>query len=393
MTAADTPPAPGTVTGAPLESLGSGAAGTALHHIVRARAGSGTWVVAHESATAMTRRPVTAHPDSAGLYRGAPAAGYVLHTGGHAAYDAALTALDRHVTTLTRRRLDQAHQRIDQQRPPALREYDLISGLTGLGVQLLHRDRHPELLRDVLGYLMRLTEPLHHDGDRLPGWWCAHSPTDHPAPAWAGGHGNLGLAHGITGPLALLATAAGRGIVVDGYAEAIGRIGDWLDRWRVGAGTSAWWPGRITRHEHQSGGLRQTGPQRPSWCYGTPGIARAQQLAALALHDHRRQRAAEDALTGCVTDPDQLAHLHDATLCHGLAGLLLTTWRAAADARTAALHDSVPGLRDRLARHLEHHGPPPGPGLLDGHDGIDLIRDTLDRPSTARWDLCLLTSG
>lgn len=393
MTAADTTPSPGSVLGAPPDSLGRGAAGTALRHIVHARAGSGTWVAAHESAATMTRRPVTTHPDEAGLYRGAPAVGFVLQAGGHPAYTAALTTLDRHITTLTRLRLDLAHRRIDQQRLPTLREYDLISGLTGLGVQLLHRDRHPQLLRDVLGYLLRLTEPLHHDSDRLPGWWCAHGPTDHPAPEWSGGHGNLGLAHGITGPLALLATAARRGIVVEGHAEAIDRIGDWLDRWRVGTGTSAWWPGRITRHEHHSGALQQRGPQRPSWCYGTPGIARARQLAALALDDHRRQHDAEDALTGCVTDPDQLAHLHDATVCHGLAGVLLTTSRAAADARTDALHDSVPGLHDRLVHHLDHHGPPPGPGLLDGHDGTDLVRKTLDRPSATRWDLCLLTSG
>lgn len=63
------------------------------------------------------------------------------------------------------------------------------------------------------------------------------------------------------------------------------------------------------------------GPQRPSWCYGTPGLARAQQLAALALTDPRRQQLAEHALAGYVSDVRQLSQLRDASVCHGWAGL------------------------------------------------------------------------
>lgn len=46
-------------------------------------------------------------------------------------------------------------------------------------------------------------------------------------------------------------------------------------------------------------------PARPSWCYGTPGLARARQLAGLALRDLARQEAAEHALasTRCSTTP------------------------------------------------------------------------------------------
>lgn len=38
---------------------------------------------------------------------------------------------------------------------------------------------------------------------------------------FAGGHADLGLAHDITGPLALLARAMRRGITVEGQAAAI----------------------------------------------------------------------------------------------------------------------------------------------------------------------------
>lgn len=378
---------------APGDSLGSGAAGIALLHIEQARVAVGTWTTAHKWVSASTGNSVTAHPDVASLYRGASAVAFTLHTADQPGYRTALDTLDGHIATLTRHRLHRAHERIDRGQLPALREYDLISGLTGIGAYLLHRDRDPNLLQDVLTYLVRLTEPVHADGETLPGWWCGQHPPDQPPRRWPGGHGNLGLAHGIAGPLALLSLAVRRRVAVAGQAEAIAKICQWLDQWRAGTGPQAWWPGRITRYEQRSGAVQQRGPQRPSWCYGTPGLARAQQLAALAVDDPRRQRQAEDVLAGCVTDEHQLAQLNDATLCHGWAGLLQTTWRAAADASDGGqLAATLPHLQGRLEQHLNRHGPPDDGGLLEGEAGIRLVRHTTstDEPPATRWDACLL---
>ncbi|TDC73013.1 hypothetical protein [Actinomadura sp. 7K507] len=75
----------------------------------------------------------------------------------------------------------------------------------------------------------------------------------------------------------------------------------------------------------------------------------AQQLGALALDDPHRQRAAEQALLGCVTDPRHLAELTGPTLCHGWAGLLLTAARAAAGASAGPLTERLLALKIRLA--------------------------------------------
>ncbi|GAA2096270.1 lanthionine synthetase LanC family protein [Actinomadura alba] len=128
-----------------------------------------------------------------------------------------------------------------------------------------------DLLRDVLTYLVRLTKPLKADGDVLPGWWSDDGPELRPSPISPGGHGNFGMAHGIAGPLALLSTCMRRGITVPGQADAIDRICSWMDQWRSGTGSRAWWPEVISRAEWRDGTTRETGPGRPSWCYGTPG--------------------------------------------------------------------------------------------------------------------------
>jgi hypothetical protein len=356
---------------------------------VAAHTGTGRWATAHRWVTAMTCHPITANP-TAGLFRGAPAVAYVLHTANHPAYSNALATLDRHTATLTDNRLTHAHRRIDHGDLPALREYDLISGLTGIGAYLLHRHHGGTLLHDVLTYLVRLTEPLHHpDGRAVPGWWTGHGPTDHPEPTWPGGHANLGLAHGITGPLALLALAHRHGVTVIGHSEAIVRICQWLDRWRITTDTTTCWPGTLSLAEYRDREVHHTGPPRPSWCYGTPGIARAQHLAATAVNDARRQHDAERVLAACITDDTQLAQLGGVSLCHGWAGLIHTITRAAADAHHVDLAEHLPRLRTRMEEHLAHHGPPDHAGLLDGVAGVDLAREG-GPPSAPAWDACLL---
>jgi hypothetical protein len=133
------------------------------------------------------------------------------------------------------------------------------------------------------------------------------------------------------------------------------------------------------------------GPQRPSWCYGTPGLARAQQLAGLALGDVRRQEAAEQALAGCVTDDAQLDQLRDGSLCHGWAGLVYTAWRVA---RSSVTPDALPlrALERRLQDHLDRHGPPADPHLLGGRAGILLAHNavTAGAPPHSGWDAALL---
>ncbi|MGW1887767.1 lanthionine synthetase C family protein [Streptomyces sp. NPDC001970] len=377
------------------QSLYSGAPGIALRHIANAQAGRGGWDTVHEWVTAMVRHEVNADPDACGLFEGAPAVAYTLHLADRPPYGAALEALDHHIANVTRLRLRAAHERIDRGELPRLREYDLISGLTGLGVYSLTRTSQHPLLPEVLSYLVRLTEPVRADGELLPGWWSGDGPELRPSPRWPGGHGNFGLAHGITGPLALLAISMRRGIIVPGHAEAIRYICTSLDQWCVSTEEGTWWPGTLSREEWKSRTANRRVPERPSWCYGTPGIARALQLAALALGDLARQRSAEAALAACTTDEHQLAKLTDASLCHGWAGLIRTVQRAADDAGPESpLAGALPLLRGRMRDHLNRVGPPTG-GLMEGADGVRLTQlDTaVNAAPVPRWDACLLLDG
>lgn len=373
------------------QSLAQGTAGVALLHIERAYLGLGTWASAHAWVRAAAAGEISA-ADTAGLYVGAPAISFMLHaasTDGADRYAPALMALDSQVVALAHRRVGAALARIDRGELPVFAEYDLLYGLTGIGQLLLRHAPAHDALERILGYLIRLTEPLHIGGTVLPGWWASHDP-DRLLPT-PGGHANFGLAHGITGPLALLSLAMLRGIAVDGQVEAIGEICAHLDAWRQDGQHGPWWPQWITRDECRARRASQAGPQRPSWCYGTPGIARAQQIAAVATGDITRQQQVEHALSACLSDPAQLARITDIGLCHGWAGLYQTAWRAAQDALTPAISTRLPHLAESLVRHAETAAHEQQ-GLLDGAAGLALALHTATHvmPPISGWDSCLL---
>ncbi|WP_276205726.1 lanthionine synthetase LanC family protein, partial [Streptomyces torulosus] len=136
----------------------------------------------------------------------------------------------------------------------------------------------------------------------------------------------------------------------------------------------------------------------------TAGLARAQQLAALALGDTDRQVEAENALVAALTDPAQLKATTDNGLCHGFAGLAHIAARTADDA-----HPSTAGLlRAAIPALLTVLCPPAtdpheaattivndeegGPGFLNGAAGIALalLAPASATPPRTSWDACLL---
>ncbi|OEV03774.1 lanthionine synthetase [Streptomyces nanshensis] len=306
---------------------------------------------------------------NASLFHGAPALEFVLSRAGHPGSD-----LRDAVNRVVDARLAAARRRQASGALPHLAEWDLIRGLAGLGALLLTRRAATPRLEEVLGYLVSLSRPTRTGGRSVPGWWSAVGPGGEQM---EGGHGNNGIAHGIAGPLAVLSLADRHDIQVPGQHEAIEVFARWLDTY----GGCYW----VTRVHLDAVEPPEPEPARQSWCYGKPGIARAQQLAALALGEPARRQAAEDTLVHTLTDRAHLARITDATVCHGWAGILALARAVAADSPaperfTAVIHD----LKQRLAADLELL---PKPGFMEGRAGAQLA---LDGTNTTGWTSALL---
>jgi lantibiotic biosynthesis protein len=284
-------------------------------------------------------------------------------------------------------------------------EFDVITGVSGIAAYLLSRGTHPPgdvALQVILDSLVALTE----ERDAVPHWYTPRHllAGEGMAEHYPQGNLNCGLAHGIPGPLAVMALALEAGLRVDGLEEAVSRTAAWLVRHRSADSFGANWP---TAVPHEPGGRvdpERLDSSRAGWCYGAPGVARAVWLAARALGDRALGELAIDAMTAVYQRPVAERRIDSPTFCHGVAGLLQVTLRFAHDTRSAVFTDAAAALTEQL---LSLHVPdrmlgycciePAGnlvdqPGLLDGAPGVAcalLAASTTVEPS---WDRLFLLS-
>ncbi|MGW6394929.1 lanthionine synthetase C family protein [Streptomyces sp. NPDC055103] len=285
-------------------------------------------------------------------------------------------------------------------------DYDAVAGLARQGRSLLPdlagpgpvAGRSAEVLDGVLRLLVDLTRPVRVRGHEAPGWWC--DPDRYVVPRdraeFPGGDFNVGVAHGIAGPLALLALEERAGHGVPGGPAALRRMTDWV---LAKACTDAWgpyWPGRVSFEEETGGGAAGACTDgdgvartaRAGWCYGVTGIAWSLRLAGAALGDEAVTSLARTAMRGALRRPLPAATADDPGVCHGRAGIVHAGARMAAATGDGALwadvDEGVAALVDGFAEdaafgYRQHLRTPDGavdldsPSLLDGAAGVALV--------------------
>lgn len=253
--------------------------------------------------------------------------------------------------------------------------YDLASGLVGWGAWLRLRPAGCDLRSAVVEALVRrlTAEPGCRALKQIPDTELGLR----PAPF---GYIDCGMAHGLAGVIALLALYALDGHPLGANAwEALADATRWLADNAVSGASGPQWP-RVAELDATGSTLPGT-IDRPGWCYGSPGIARAVWLAGRALDEEGYQELALRAMRRSL-EPDQVERLTTPTLCHGLAGLLSITMVFAHETGDDSLRSFVDalarallGLYDEKApfgyRDVETGGGPvDNPGFLDGAAGV-----------------------
>jgi lantibiotic modifying enzyme len=379
--------------------------------------GEGWERIAH-SAIERAARAVEHHGDPAlGLYAGVSSLAFAvlsLSRGGRR-YRKLLLSLEAYLLPA----LEKVVARLTaQERDFAESQWDLISGLTGIGAYLLARLETRADLAGSLSAILASLVCLSEEDDDLPRW---HTPghlvanpdmrADHPH-----GHLNCGLAHGCAGPLALLALAALHGVRVEGMDRAMARLATTLRAARVDDAWGINWPsvlplraqGGRPRVDYPGGtagpAKHAPPPTHAAWCYGSPGVARALWLSGVARDDPADRELALEAMHAIARRPASARRLHSATFCHGVAGLLAITLRFRDDAPDPILEQLA---RELLQEILGMHDPeaPLGfravesdgrrvdqVGLLDGAPGVSMVLLAAATDVTPTWDRLFLLS-
>jgi len=160
-------------------------------------------------------------------------------------------------------------------------EFDVISGLSGVGAYLLCRSGQPGIT-DALQVLGDALVNMLDEKDGIPLW---HTPAaflwdDELREAYPYGNLNCGLAHGIPGPLAVLSLGLRAGLSIPGLPQAIARIADWLSENRYDDSWGVNWPTAvaIVKTETsfgatvQAGGALRPFPRGPVVVRGATGV-------------------------------------------------------------------------------------------------------------------------
>jgi hypothetical protein len=283
-------------------------------------------------------------------------------------------------------------------------EFDVVSGLTGLGAYLLCRPESADAtaaLDRVLEALVELVRPV----AGAPAWWTPAALMGNADMAAQFPHGNLncGMAHGIPGPLALMALALAGDRAAPGLAEAVARVATWLGEHRFDDAWGPNWPVAVAlAADGREAVAPACHPARAAWCYGAPGVARSLWLAGRALDRPQWRDLAVEAMRAVYRRPVAARQIDSPTLCHGVAGLLQITARFFNDSGLEVFAAAARALTDQLLelyepdsllgfRSLEPEGVEVDqPGLLDGAPGVALALLGAATGVAPSWDRIFL---
>ncbi|MFE1404315.1 lanthionine synthetase C family protein [Streptomyces sp. NPDC058770] len=321
-------------------TLANGLPGTALLHGELARTDEARRQVAHRHLVAAGRAMATA--PSRGLFSGPAALLAAAQTcaGPEGHYRSLRRGLAAWVAENQTERLRVFRSRARESGPGVdWAAYDLINGVSGTTRLLLDAVADPAengsavevALAASLRHLVDLTAPVRADGHRVPGWWVPArlQISDRDRETYPRGDFNLGMAHGIAGPLAVLSAAYETGHGTPELCDAVRRVAEWLLSWTLSDDSGPYWPAR-------AGWDEEIAPHRPrqmftrtAWCYGTPGVAAALFRAGTALDRPDWRTAAVDALRAALRRDESRWAIEGPTVCHGYAGLLRVVARIA----------------------------------------------------------------
>lgn len=194
---------------------------------------------------------------------------------------------------------------------PASMNFDHISGIVGVGAYC-HAVSTLPWAKDVLNMAIQcLSERALWDANGCY-WqtaveWLPYERIAEKRPVI-----NLGLAHGVPGVIALLASAER-----DGFLESEDRI--------LLTAASGWLVSQLASIDGRltvSSMADDSHEARTAWCYGSPGVAYTLALAGSALKDNKLIQVAYQLLyDGVVGRSLESLGLSELTLCHGYSGV------------------------------------------------------------------------
>lgn len=193
-------------------------------------------------------------------------------------------------------------------------QFDLVSGLVGIGTYALERQAYPSGRRCLETVIDRLGEMAERRGNEIR-WFTP--PRLIPATQkerYPNGNYNLGLAHGAPCVIGFLGRAYAAEVRRQKVRELLEGTVRWFLRQQLPKDACSSFPAV------KVSGLKP-GACRLAWCYGDAGVAAALLVASRCLGVPSWEKHALTIARRAALREPQTAGVKDACICHGSAGL------------------------------------------------------------------------
>lgn len=279
--------------------------------------------------------------------------------------------------------------------------YDLISGLTGIGIYAIEqypRGGSAKCIEYIVGHLDDLAQ-VQPDGIAWltsPQFLSAELQAENPEGVF-----DTGAAHGIAGVISFIAQAYELGLQRAKCRRLLDGAVNWLLKRRLSKTSDSAFPNWI------SGGLDDVRGARSAWCYGDPGISLAVITAALSVEQRTWLAEAVGVARQAARRSEARTGVVDAGICHGAAGLghiynrifQLTGDETVGEAACRWLNIAIDmrqpkrGIAGYSTFDMDMYGQVnwiDDSGFLTGVAGIGLVLLAACAPLEPRWDHILL---
>lgn len=204
--------------------------------------------------------------------------------------------------------------------------YDLITGLTGIGAYILKSKNSNliGLLENILSFFIELS--LNGVSNEKGVCSFLSSPEafiiEEDKKNYPYGCLNLGMSHGISGPLALLSLSYIQGVRLDNQLDSIITLASEFTN-TLSVDKNGYFVKRMVDTKGLTNNFKTGNNERyDAWCYGGFGVAGALALAYEATRDSGIKETALKVIGGLLKSPVKEWNIHSPMICHGYSGNL-----------------------------------------------------------------------
>ncbi|MCG5103140.1 lanthionine synthetase C family protein [Oceanobacillus alkalisoli] len=285
-------------------------------------------------------------------------------------------------------------------------DFETIYGLAGIGRYLLFFSKEEEvnqLINKMIDYFVLLDNQQEVNGFLLPHYFITFdNQFEDDRNRYQNGHLDLGISHGICGPLAFLSLAYEQGFNYPKQVEVIHHLSSILIDFAQEDGEMVWWPSKISFEEFTNKKLQSYNKYSFAWCYGAPGVARTLWLSGRVTNNQLYKELAKHAYSSLSKLNLNQLGLVSPTYCHGYAGLLHQTLLMYLETRDENLYYFMETIKDELLTFFNKNNPlgfydidyngnkKTCVGGLEGISGIWSTIDAVDKLKKPNWSFLFL---